>query len=223
MTEEHVLPELKQVLGAMVFGSGRTVSVAEMRRVMVGLAGDGDSAAAAFGAVRESDIRRAIEELDAGLRTGKTGFHLAEVAGGYRLQSDAACGPWLRRLLDVGRPNRLSAPALETLAIIAYRQPTTRSEIERVRGVNVDHMVRSLLETQLIRIEGRSELPGRPLLYGTTQLFLDHFGLKNVKELPGIEELCRIETAKQEGAEPPPSKTAGADGESDEKEPQDTD
>ncbi|MBN1676402.1 MAG: SMC-Scp complex subunit ScpB [Kiritimatiellae bacterium] len=195
MADTDVLPELKQILGALVFGSGRAVPVSEMRRVLKQVAEEKGGVAAEFGKVKESDIRRELEALNADLTQRKAGFHLAEVAGGFRLQTDAGCGPWLRHLLEIGRPNRLSRPALETLAIVAYRQPVTRSEIEAVRGVNVDHIVRSLLEMQLVRIVGRSELPGRPLLYGITQLFLEHFGLKDVKELPGIEQLCRMEAA----------------------------
>jgi segregation and condensation protein B len=130
------------------------------------------------------------------LASARLGFSIAEVANGYRLVNDASCGPWLRRLLEKGKPSRLSPPALETLAIIAYRQPCTRAEIEAVRGVEVDQMVRNLLELQLIRLVGRSELPGRPWLIGTTQKFLEHFGLNSLDDLPGVEELRRMETAQ---------------------------
>jgi segregation and condensation protein B len=92
----------------------------------------------------------------------------------------------------------LSKPSLETLAIIAYRQPVSRAEIENVRGVSVDHVVRSLLEMQLVRIVGRSELPGRPFLYGTTQLFFEHFGLKSMDELNEIEPLLSVKSRELE-------------------------
>ena len=120
-------------------------------------------------------------------------MHVIEVANGFRFENDSSCGPWLRHLLERGRPTRLSRPALETLAIIAYRQPVMRSEIEAVRGVAVDQIIRNLLEMQLIKIVGRSELPGRPWQFGTTQKFLEHFGLKNLMDLPGVEELRRME------------------------------
>ncbi|MCX7008250.1 MAG: SMC-Scp complex subunit ScpB, partial [Kiritimatiellaeota bacterium] len=96
-------------------------------------------------------------------------------------------------MLEKGRTAHLSRPALETLAIIAYRQPCTRSEIEAVRGVAVDSLIHNLLELQLIKVVGRSELPGKPWQYGTTQAFLEHFGLRAIDDLPGVEELRRME------------------------------
>ena len=118
-------------------------------------------------------------------------MEVAEVAGGYRLQTDAACGDWVRRMLNRGKPQRISRPMVETLAIVAYRQPISRSEIESIRGVGVGHVIKALMEMQLVRIVGRSDLPGRPFLFGTTTGFLDHFGLKSLNDLnamqPGIE------------------------------------
>jgi len=148
--------------------------------------------ASSFDGVKDKHVKEALEELRKDLEKQKTGFFLSEVAGGYRFQSDRNCGLWLKHLLEIGRPNRLSMPALETLAIIAYRQPTTRAEIEGVRGVNVDHIMKSLLEYRLIKIAGRSDLPGRPFLYGTTQLFLEHFGLKDLKDLHEIEPMLLL-------------------------------
>jgi segregation and condensation protein B len=101
------------------------------------------------------------------------------------------CGPFVRSLLEKNQTVRLSKPALETLAIVAYRQPCLRSEIEEVRGVSVDAVLRKLIEMQLIRVVRRSELPGRPWLFGTTQKFLEHFGINTIDELPGAEELKR--------------------------------
>ncbi len=193
MTSVAVAPELKQVLGAMLFGARQPVSAADMRRVLAEVAENHGAEGRLFAKVTEQDVLAALEQLKTDLTEQHVGVHLVEVAGGFRFQSDAECGPWLRHLLDIGKPSRLSRPTLETLAIIAYRQPATRSEIEAVRGVSVDTIVRNLQELQLIRIIGRSPLPGRPLLYGTTQLFLEHFGLKSLQELPGIEQLCRRE------------------------------
>lgn len=138
---------------------------------------------------------RAIKEAFARLRDlvrgAGLGMDLVEVSGGYRLQTSAACGPWVRRMLNRGKPQRISRPMIETLAIIAYRQPISRSEIESIRGVSVGHVVKALMEMQLVRILGRSDLPGRPFLFGTTATFLDHFGLKSLNELnaiqPGVE------------------------------------
>ena len=142
-------------------------------------------------AALDKSIRAAIAELRAGLRSLGLGMDIAEIADGYRLQTDPACGPWVRRLLNRGKPQRMSRPVIETLAIIAYRQPISRSEIESIRGVGVGHVLKALMEMQLVRIVGRSDLPGKPFLFGTTPVFLDHFGLRNLGELnhvqPGVE------------------------------------
>ena len=100
------------------------------------------------------------------------------------------------------KPQRLSQPALETLAIIAYRQPITRGGMEAVRGVSVDGMVQQLLDRGLIKIEGRADLPGRPLLYGTTELFLEHFGVRSTDELPNATELRRVKLPTAESEQP---------------------
>lgn len=217
--------DIENIIGAMLFAAGKPLTLADMRRVFKDIAAEQENPAAP--APSERDLRRALDEISRRLETARCGLILAETVAGYRMQTDPACGPWLRCLLELGRPNRLSRPALETLAIIAYRQPVTRAEIEGVRGVGVDAMLRMLQEMQLIRITGRSELPGRPLLYATTQLFLDHFGLKDVRELPGIEQLCRREAqraaaaggdvpdnaseqgAPEEGGPPPPAEEGG--------------
>ena len=191
MTEDNSATDLKQVVGALVFAAKRALSLDEIRKNLVDVAAAHGGRTAAFANVTKTEINDALEALRAELAQRRLGFLLAEVAGGFRLQTDDAGGPWVRRLLDLDKPQRLSRPALETLSIIAYRQPITRVEIEGVRGVNVDHVIRGLMELQLIRIAGRSDLPGRPMLYGTTKLFLDHFGLADLKELPGIEQLAR--------------------------------
>lgn len=186
-------PSLMQVLGAMLYGARTPLSAADLRRVLLRVAAnaEGDGPEKAFTKVKESEVRTALAMLREHLEQAGIGVTLGELSEGFRYQTDLRCGPWVRDLLDLGKPARLSRPALETLAIIAYRQPITRAEIEAVRGVAVDAMVRTLMEAGLLRIVARSELPGRPLLYGTTQQFLDHFGLKSVDELPGIEQLAR--------------------------------
>jgi len=190
-TEANAQAELKQVLGALLFAARKPIAAGELREILAQVTQAGENAAHAFGKIQESDIRTALEQLKAELGERKLGLVLVEVAGGFRFQTDPSGGPWVRHLLNLDKPARLSKPALETLAIIAYRQPATRAEIEALRGVNVDAMMRHLLELQLIRIVGRSDLPGRPLMYGTTQLFLEHFGLSSVKNLPGVEQLSR--------------------------------
>ncbi len=195
-TEEHAdppieIPAIRRILGAMLFGAREPLSIAEMLGVLNRVAARNQAVAAQT--LKETDIREELERLNAELIQHDAGIRVMEAAGGFRLVTDPDCGPWLRELLDLGKPPRLSRPALETLAIIAFRQPVIRSEIESVRGVNVDSIVRNLLDTQLIKVTGRSDLPGRPMMYGTTQLFLDHFGLKHLKELPCLDELCRRE------------------------------
>ena len=118
-------------------------------------------------------------------------FQLVEKAEGWQLATDPGFAKWVRQLFPAPKPARLSAPALETLAIIAYRQPITRADVEAVRGVNIDGVLQTLMERGLVKIAGRAEIPGRPLLYETTQFFLDHFGLRNLDELPNAEELRR--------------------------------
>lgn len=201
MGDNVSIPELKQVLGAMIFGAGRPLSVKDMLDALKSVAAESPETGACFSKVRESDINSALEELAVDVETARAGFRLREIGKGFRFLSDESCGEWLRRLLNLGKPNRLSLPALETLAIIAYRQPITRGRIEEIRGVSVDHMVRTLMELQLIRIVGRSELPGKPFLYGTTKYFLEHFGLRSVEDLGGIEPALRKAAAELDGCE----------------------
>ena len=186
------VPDLKRILGSMIFGAGHPMSVKEIRKCLMEVAGLRGGGTDVFANVKESDIRMALDELKTDLEKQQAGFVLAEIAGFFRFQSDPACGRWLKHLLNVDKPSRLSRPALETLAIIAYRQPVARSDIESVRGVNVDHVVKSLMEMQLVRIVGRSDLPGRPFLYGTTQVFFEHFGLQNLEELNNMEPMLGV-------------------------------
>lgn len=198
MSDVEVMPELKQIVGAMLFAAKTPLSLAEMRKVLVQTGEVYGGPYKEFASLKEPDIAAALQQLATDLITARAGVHISEVANGFRLHNDAGCGPWLRVLLDKGRAQRLSKPALETLAIIAYRQPVTRGEIEGVRGVAVDAIIRNLMELQLIKIVGRSELPGRPWLFGTTQKFLESFGLKNMEDLPSIQELKRIQAEQEE-------------------------
>jgi segregation and condensation protein B len=210
MDTTHV--ELKQILGSIVFAARQPMTVGAIRKVLQETAEINREEAAAYGGMKESEIKASLHQLQIECDTGKTGVHLIESAEGFRFQSDPAGGPWIRHMLNVGKPTRLSRPALETLAIIAYRQPISRAELEGVRGVAVDHVIRMLMEMQLIKIVGRSELPGRPMLYGTTALFLEHFGLKDVKELPGITELARMDAMRKKQDAAPSEPQAEAEG-----------
>lgn len=134
-------------------------------------------------------VRRWLQELAQTYQAQDRGMRIVEVAGGFQLVTDPGLAPFVIRLTRRVRTVRLSKPALESLAIIAYRQPLTRVEIEQIRGVDVSGVLETLLKLDLIRILGRKEVIGRPLLYGTTRQFLDHFGLRSLEDLPSLEEL----------------------------------
>ncbi len=194
MSEVETIPELKQIIGAMLFAAREPVSMHQLRHVFEQTADQYGGVTKDFASVTDDMIVDAIKQLNDDLSNNAVGIHVREVANGYRLVNDPNCGLWLRVLLEKGKASRLSRPALETLAIIAYRQPVVRSEIESVRGVAVDQIIRNLLDMQLIRVVGRSDLPGRPWLFGTTQKFLEHFGIHSLNDLPGTDELRRLES-----------------------------
>ncbi len=196
--------DLKEIIGAMIFGANRSLSIKEMRKTLRAVGEESKGPAKVYSTIKETEIAQALEALIIKVDQLKGGVHIAEVAGGFRFQSDPQCGIWLRHLLEKGKPSRLSQPGLETLAVIAYRQPITRSQIEAIRGVSVDHVVRKLLEMQLIRISGRSELPGRPFMYATTHYFLEHFGLRDLNQLEEVNPMLKrrdaavsVETAQK--------------------------
>lgn len=187
----EVLPELKQIVGALLFAAKEPLSVKRMRKSMIETGNGFGGPYEQYAKATDKQIEGAIEQLQEDLEKAKVGLEVALVAGAYRLQNDAACGPFVRSLLEKNQTMRLSKPALETLAIVAYRQPCLRSEIEEVRGVSVDAVLRKLIDMQLVRVVKRSELPGRPWLFGTTQKFLEHFGINDINDLPGSQELKR--------------------------------
>ena len=208
---------LPQVLEALLFASPKPLTVAELRAILKSAAEySPEPLAAEHARSRETDVRQALEGLAAGYRDQGRAFALAEGAAGWAFQSVAACAPWVRQLFPENRPARLSPAALETLAIIAYRQPVTRAEVEGVRGVDAGGVVQTLLDRGLARIAGRAEVPGRPLLYATTQLFLEHFGVKDVSELPAFDELRKTLLAQEAAAagenENPPEEDASREG-----------
>lgn len=210
----ETLPELKQIVGALLFGAGKPLTLKEMRACLKETAERYGAETKAFEEVTEADLEAIVSELGGDLERQKLGFHLQSHGGAFRFQSDPSCGKWLKQLLAIGQANRLSRPALETLSIIAYRQPITKAEIERVRGVNVDHMIRMLMEMQLVRLSGRSDLPGRPFLFGTTQNFLEHFGLKDLKDLSDLEPMLRVGAGDEKPSAAAPAQEAEAAGNS---------
>ncbi len=197
MSNIEVLPELKQILGSLLFAAKKPLNAKELRKVLTDAGSNYGGPYEQFAGIKEDEIIAALGELTHELAHGSTGLCIAEVAHGYRLQNEINCGPWVRTLLDKDKTARLSKPALETLAIVAYRQPILRSEIESVRGVAVDQVLRNLVEIQLVKVVARSDLPGRPWLFGTTQRFLEHFGLRSLDEMPGMEELKRMEKTER--------------------------
>lgn len=181
---------LPQVLEALLFASPKPLTLPEIRTVLKAAAEFSEvPAAEVLAGSRDQEILDALAVLSVRYQQGSHAFALGEGAGGWRLTSTPDCAPWVRQLFPENRPTKLSAPALETMAIIAYRQPITRSDVEAVRGVDAGGVVQTLLDRGLVRIAGRAELPGRPLLYATTQFFLEHFHLKSLSELPAFDEL----------------------------------
>ena len=183
---------LSRVIEALLFSAQKPLSIREI--VTAIKSAEGDPAGAGpneFSRVREAEIAAALEQLKIDYIGQERAFQLTEKAEGWQFATDPKYAQWVRQLFPALKPARLSAPALETLAIIAYRQPITRADVEAVRGVNIDGVLQTLMERGLVKIAGRAEIPGRPLLYETTQFFLDHFGLRNLDELPNVEELRR--------------------------------
>jgi len=134
-------------------------------------------------------IRRHIEELNEKYRANNNAFRIEQIAGGYQMLTLSPYNHWLKKLLRLRSDSKLSPAALETLAIIAYKQPVIRADIEAIRGVAADDMIRGLMYKGLVKIIGRAQVLGRPMLYGTTKRFLEIFGLNSLKDLPKIEEL----------------------------------
>ena len=141
-----------------------------------------------LGEVSKKDIQRLLSELGEDYDRSQRGFTLVEVAEGYQLRTRPEHAEWIKRLQRV-KPFALSQPALETLAIIAYKQPVVRSDMEKIRGVDSGGVLRTLLERKLIKILGKKDVPGRPLVYGTSKRFLETFGLKNLSSLPTLKDL----------------------------------
>jgi segregation and condensation protein B len=192
--------ELKFILEAILFSAQKPLSPAELRAVLAEAAEHAEvESAKAFKKVKLDDLNAALEQLAQEHEAARRSYRLVCVAGSWQLVSQPEYAPWLRALVgDKIRPPRLSHPALETVAIIAYRQPLTRAQIEQIRGVSVDGVMQTLLERGLIEQVGRAEVIGHPMTYGTTKLFLEYFGLRSLAELPAADELRRVPVEKPE-------------------------
>lgn len=168
--------ETRQAIYAMLFTSDRPLSAGRV--------------AEALGGVDPDVVLNLLEELREELENNASlPYVMREIGGGYQLTTKSIFAPYIRRLFEIKRSKRLSKAILETLAIIAYKQPVTRSDVEAIRGVSVSHAFDQLQERRLIKVSGIAEAPGRPRLYRTTDEFLLQFGLKNLKELPSMEEM----------------------------------
>lgn len=202
--------ELSRIVEALLFASQEPLTVTDIVRAIQSTVREAkeelkeakdagkenvpelDEEKAALESVKDEDVRAALDALAEHYEKDERSFTIVERSAGWRLCALGSFGEWCRALYPGKKPQRLSGPALETLAIVAYRQPITKSAIEAVRGVSVDAMVQQLLDRNLLKIEGRADLPGRPLLYCTTDLFLDHFGIRTLDDLPNAAELRRV-------------------------------
>lgn len=178
--EAPILPpqEIRAVLEALIFASPEPLTPRQIGQVLQG--------------VPKEAWKAALEELRAEYARDGRGLQIAEVASGWQITTRPEYNDWIRELIDPKSPTRLSIQALETLAVIAYKQPVTLPEVIDLRGVKSGGVLKTLLEKRLIRIVGRKEVVGRPMLYGTTREFLLHFGLKDLGELPKIEEFAEV-------------------------------
>jgi segregation and condensation protein B len=175
--------ELKAILEAVLFVSPEPVPVARLMSIL--------------GTVSKTEVVQALEILTHDLDQEGRGIQLVQVAGGYRLVTKQEYGPWLKRMDKSKAAQKLSRSALESLAIIAYKQPLVRSEIEEIRGVETSGVLRTLCERKLVRIVGRKDVPGRPIMYGTTKFFLEHFGLQDLSQLPPLREFKELGESEQ--------------------------
>ena len=192
--------ELKSILEAVLFSAQKPLSPAELRAVLAEAAEHAEvESAKEFKKVKLDDLNAALERLVQEYEAARRSYRLVCVAGSWQFVSQPDYAPWLRALVgEKIRPPRLSHPALETVAIIAYRQPLTRAQIEQIRGVSVDGVMQTLVERGLIEQVGRAEVIGHPMTYGTTKLFLEYFGLRSLAELPAADELRRVPVEKPE-------------------------
>ena len=174
--------QLKSAIEALLFIGGVPLTVDRLKGI--------------FEDETKERIEEQLRQLKADYEARGAGVMVAEVAGGWQLATCADQAPWVRKFKTVKVTARLSRPALETLAIIAYKQPVTRPEIEAIRGVNIGGIVRNLMERRLVKIVGKKDVPGKPMLYGTTMEFLQYFGLKDLSSLPTLKEFQELEAGE---------------------------
>src|SRR3977135_430737 len=179
---------LSRVIEALLFSAQKPLSIRELTEAIRGGSAEDELSPNEFARVSEAEVAAALEQLKIECIEQQRALQLNEKADGWQLATDPKYAQWVRGLFPAPKPSRLSSPALEPLAIIAYREPIARADVEAVRGVTIDGVLQTLMERGLVKISGRAEIPGRPLLYETTQFFLDHFGLRNLDALPTVAE-----------------------------------
>jgi segregation and condensation protein B len=180
--EEH---ELKPIVEALLFVSGDPISVDRLRDVI---------------GVGKEELETALALLQKEYAESNRGLQVIQIAGGYQLSTRIEMAPWIKEMEKIKAASRLSKPGLETLAIIAYKQPVTRGEIEMIRGVDAAGVLKTLMERKLVKIVGRKEVAGRPMMYGTTREFLQYFGLANLTGLPTLKEFAEVADAERDEA-----------------------
>lgn len=206
MNDEVKIPlprSLQEIVGSLLFASETPLTAGDLRAAVKAVeAADGENAEVVeiYRTCTGREIDEALKGLEKALDVAGCGFKLVCTGGAYRLQTAPSCGRYVRALLRLDRPNRLGRASLETLAIVAYRQPITKSEIEEIRGVDVSANIKTLMDLQLIRLVGKSELPGHPFLYGTTPLFLDHFGLASLQQLNELDPTLQRSNPREKAA-----------------------
>ncbi len=191
--------ELKLILESVLFSAQKPLSMKELREVLASAPehAQANDTVRALKKVRESELTTALEQLANEHEQAQRSYRLVCVAGSWQFVTQPEYAPWLKALVGHRiRPPRLSQPALETLAILAYRQPVTRAEIEQVRGVTVDGVMQTLVERGLVEQVGRADVVGRPMTYATTAVFLEYFGLRSLEDLPAADELRRLVVQK---------------------------
>ena len=188
---------LNKIVEALLFASREPVDSKKIAKIIRKVS-KGEEAEQEMCSVKYTEIDEVIEKLNKGYDRKKSPYLIQERSTGWRIYTRIEYASYIRELFPDQKPTRLSAPALETLAIVAYRQPITKAAIEAVRGVNVDGVLQSLIERGLVSIAGRSDLPGKPFLYETSRNFLEHFGIKNVEDLPNSAELRSVDLPQPE-------------------------
>ena len=183
MENTNIVPTdyIKGAIEAILFVSEKPVVLDDFKKV--------------FETVAPAEIKKIIQVLKEEYEQRDSGTHVVEIAGGYQMLTSPKYASYLKEFFKTKHKEKLSKPALETLAIIAYKQPVTRAEIEIIRGVNSDGVVAHLLDKELIKAVGRKDVPGKPFLYGTTKQFLEYFGLKSLDNLPKLEEFPNLQPA----------------------------